>query len=712
MTSVALPLAVLPDASRKRAELALALGVVFVIALLVMPLPPVLLDFFLAASIGASLVVLLTALNTVDPLDFSSFPSVLLLLTLYRLALNVSSTRLILGRGEAGRVIQAFGEFVIGGNYAVGLVIFLILVAINFVVITKGAGRVAEVAARFTLDAMPGKQMAIDADLSAGLIDESEARRRRDEIAHQADFYGAMDGASKFVKGDAIAAILITGINIVGGIFVGLVQRDLPIAQALGTYTVLSVGDGLVTQIPALIISTAAGLMVTHAADGKQMSATLVHQIGLHPRALWMTAAVFAAFGLAPGLPMLPFFALAGLTATVARLATIRAAEGAVRAAEAAAAPAERAPAAEEPMSGAIQLDTLELDVGYGLIPLVDERQGGELLGRVSLLRKQAALELGVVMPSLRIRDDLRLPANDYVLRIRGVEVARAEVLPRFLLALDTGGVARQIEGIDAVDPSFGLRGRWIMPDRRVEAEADGYMVVEPAAVMATHLHEVLKSHAAELLGRQDVQAMLDMLRKSHPALVEDIVPARLSLGTLHRVLQRLLEERVPIRDMVTILEALGDIAEQTRDVEQLTEHVRRALGPLIAQRYMDDEGGVRGVTIGPRLEGALLALFSPRPAAASGGGAGQVLLNPSSIAHLLRDLNALASTHSRDGKLPPLITPPGLRLGVRRIVEPVMPALPVLSLAELPAQVGVAAIGTWELPKPGESAAGGSDES
>jgi len=710
MTAIVLPFTVLPDRTRKRAELALALGVVFVIALLVMPLPPMLLDLFLAASIGASLVVLLTALNTVDPLDFSTFPSVLLLLTLYRLALNVSSTRLILGRGEAGRVIQAFGEFVIGGNYAVGLVIFLILVAINFVVITKGAGRVAEVAARFTLDAMPGKQMAIDADLSAGLIDEREARRRRDEIAHQADFYGAMDGASKFVKGDAIAAILITGINIIGGIFVGIVQRDLPIAQALGTYTVLSVGDGLVTQIPALIISTAAGLMVTHAADGRQMSATLVQQIGMHPRALWMTAGVFAAFGLAPGLPMLPFFALAGGTAFVARLATIRAAEGAVRDAEAAA-PVEKAPAAEEPMSGAIQLDTLELDVGYGLIPLVDERQGGELLGRVSLLRKQAAFELGVVMPSLRIRDDLRLPANEYVLRIRGVEAARAEVLPRFLLALDTGSVARPIEGIEAVDPSFGLRGRWIVPDRRVEAEADGYMVVEPAAVIATHLHEVLKGHAAELLGRQDVQAMLDTLRKSHPALVEDMIPSRLSLGTLHRVLQRLLEERVPIRDMVTILEALGDIAEQTRDVEQLTEHVRRALGPLIAQQYMDAEGAIRGVTIGPRLESALLALFSPRPAA-GGAGAGQALLNPSSIAHLLRDLNALAATHTRDGKLPPLITPPGLRVGVRRIVEPVMRGLPVLSLAELPAQVSVAAIGTWELPKPGESAAATREES
>jgi flagellar biosynthesis protein FlhA len=703
MTAIALPFELLPDRTRKLAELALAFGVVFIIALLVVPLPPALLDLFLAASIGASLVVLLTALNTVDPLDFSTFPSVLLLLTLFRLALNVSSTRLILGRGEAGRVIQAFGEFVIGGNYAVGLVIFLILIAINFVVITKGAGRVAEVAARFTLDAMPGKQMAIDADLSAGLIDEREARRRREEIARHADFYGAMDGASKFVKGDAIAALLITGINIIGGIFVGIVQRGLPITRALSTYTILSVGDGLVTQIPALIISTAAGLMVTHAADGTRMSATLARQLGLHPRALWITAASFGIFALVPGLPALPFLVLAGGTVLVARMATARAvARVAAATAEQSGTPTAAKPAAEEPLSGAIQLDTLELDVGYGLIPLVDERQGGELLNRVSLLRKQTALELGVLMPSMRIRDDLRLPANEYVLRIRGVETTRAEVLPRFLLALDTGNVVRTIDGIDAVDPSFGMPGRWIAPGRRVEAEADGYMVVEPAAVITTHLHEVLKTHAAELLGRQDVQEMLDTLRKSHPALVEDIIPAKLSLGTLHRVLQRLLRERVPIRDLVTILEALGDLAEQTKDVEMLTEHVRRALGPVIARQYMDG-GAVRGITIGPRLESALLALFSPRPAT---GGAGQALLNPASIAHLLRDLNTLATTHAQEGHLPPLITPPGLRVGVRRIVEPVMAGLPVLSLAELPAHVTVSAVGTWEMAQPRENAA------
>jgi flagellar biosynthesis protein FlhA len=698
MSAVALPLELLNDRGRKAAEVALALGVVFVIALLIVPLPTALLDLFLAVSIGASLVVLLTALNTTDPLDFSSFPSVLLLLTLYRLALNVSSTRLILGQGDAGRVIQAFGEFVIGGNYAVGLVLFLILIAVNFIVITKGAGRVAEVAARFTLDAMPGKQMAIDADLTAGLIDEQEARRRRQEIARQADFYGAMDGASKFVKGDAIAALLITAINIVGGIFIGIVQRGLPVGRALTTYTVLSVGEGLVAQVPALIVSTAAGLMVTHAADGARMSSTLTRQLGLHPRALWITAGVCATFALIPGLPAFPFLAIAGSTALLARHAASTAAAR-VQLVESATATAPAAPAQprEEPLQGALQLDTLELDVGYALVPLVDERQGGELLDRVSLLRKQAALELGVVVPAMRIRDDLRLGANEYVLRIRGVEVARAEVLPRFLLALDAGSVTQPIDGIDAIDPSFGMPGKWIAPERRVEAEADGYMVVEPAAVITTHLMELLKMHAAELMGRQDVQEIVDTLRKSHPALVEEVIPAKLPLGTLHRVLQRLLRERVPIRDMVTILEALGDFAEQTRDVEALTEHVRRAIGPVIARQYMDGDNVVRGITMGPRLEAALLTLFSPRPA--QPGAATGPLLNPVSIAHLLRELNSLAAAHAQGGRLPPLITPPGLRVGVRRVVEPVMPALPVISLAELPAHFTVGAVGTWEMP-------------
>jgi flagellar biosynthesis protein FlhA len=676
--------------SRRTTEVGFALGVVFVIALLMVPLPALLLDLLLALSIGSSLVVLLVALNTKDPLEFSSFPMLLLLLTLFRLALNVSSTRLILSKGEAGEVIHAFGEFVIGGNYAVGLVLFLILIGINFIVITKGAGRVAEVAARFTLDAMPGKQMAIDADLSAGLIDEAEARRRRSEIARQADFYGAMDGSSKFVKGDAIAALLITAINIVGGIFIGIIQRGMPFGRAAATYTILTVGDGLVSQVPALIVSTAAGIMVTHSA-GSRMGTALASQLGAHPRALWITAGVMTFFGLIPGLPKLPFLALGAGTALLARSVARAERRRAAAAAVSTPTPAEDAQPAD-PMSDLLQIDPIELEVGYALIPLVDERQGGDLLERIGLLRKQAALELGILIPPVRIRDDVRLPANEYVIKLRGTEVARAEVMPRFLLALDTGQVIRPIEGMETVDPSFGMPARWVAANRRVDAESYGYVVVEPSTVIATHLMETMKANAAELLGRQDVQEMVDALKKSHPALVEEIVPAKLSLGTLHRVLQRLLRERVPIRDMVSILEALGDAADQTKDPEHLVEHVRRALSHVIARQHMDAAGTVRGITIGPRLEAALMGLFSPRPNAQA------PVMTPDSLAALLRDLNALGGIHTADGRPLPVITPPTLRVGVRRLVEPVMPNVPVVSLAELPPTVKLTSVATWEL--------------
>ena len=681
--------------SKRVAEAGFAIGVVFVIALLVLPLPPLLLDLFLAASIASSLVVLLVAVYALEPLEFSSFPAVLLLLTLFRLALNVSSTRLILSEGEAGEVIEAFGEFVIGGNYAVGLVLFLILIAINFIVITKGAGRVAEVAARFTLDAMPGKQMAIDADLSAGLIDEGEARRRRDTIAREADFYGAMDGSSKFVKGDAIAGLLITGINLVGGFFIGVVQRGLPMPQALSEYTILTVGDGLVSQIPALVISTAAGIMVTHSSGGgKRMGGAVTSQLGAQPKALWIAAGVMVAFGIVPGLPTLPFLALGGGTALLARAAEQsekkRVALVAAQAQQQAAAQAQ--PPEATPLQDLLQLDPIELEVGYALIPLVDESQGGDLLERISLLRKQAALELGILVPPIRIRDDIRLPANEYVVKLRGAEIARGETMPRFLLALDTGNVMRPVEGIETVDPSFGMPARWVAPGRRIEAESFGYVVVEPATVVATHLMEMLKANAAELLGRQDVQEMLDTLKKSHPALVDELVPGKLSLGLLHRVLQRLLKERVPIRDLVTILEALGDAIEGTRDAEALVEHVRRALSNVIARGYMDASGEVHGISMGPRLESALMGLFSPK------AGQPAVMLSPDSLAALLRSLNQMVTMHAVEGRPLPVITPPNLRVGVRRLIEPVMPQVPVVSLAELPPHVGLQSVATWEL--------------
>jgi flagellar biosynthesis protein FlhA len=677
--------------SKGGAEIGLAIGVVFIIAVLIVPLPSLLLDLFLVTSISLSLVVLLAALYTTEPLEFSSFPAVLLLLTLFRLSLNVASTRLILTHGQAGHVIQAFGEFVIGGNFAVGLVLFLILIGINFIVITKGAGRVAEVAARFTLDAMPGKQMAIDADLSAGLIDESEARRRREDIARQADFYGAMDGSSKFVKGDAIAGLLITFINIVGGIFIGVVQKGLPFGQAVNTYTVLTVGEGLVAQVPALIVSTAAGIMVTHSSGTTQMGTVVVGQLGRHPRAMWIASGVLGTFALIPGLPALPFLILGGGMMALARVAA-RAEQQRLERSTASLTPSE-APVSVDPMHDLLQIDPIELEVGYALIPLVDERQGGDLLDRISMLRKQAALELGMLIPPVRIRDDIQLPANEYVIKLRGSEVARAEVMPRFLMALNTGNVVSPIEGIDATDPSFGMPARWIPANRRADAEVYGYVVVEPSTVVATHLMEVLKANAAELLGRQDVQEMVETLKKTHPALVEDIVPAKISLGTLHRVLQRLLRERIPIRDLVTILEALGDSADTTKDPEALTEHVRRSLSNVIARLHAEPDGSVRGISIGPKLEQALMGLFSPRS-----GQPGLQLLTPDSLAALLDNLRTLSSTHMQEGRPAPLVTSPSLRVGVRRLIAPVLPNLPVISLAELPPTVTLHSVATWEM--------------
>ena len=692
MSTMIAPMPVFESSGKRNAEVGLAIAVLFIVALLMVPLPGVMLDLLLATSIGMSLVVLLVSLNTTDPLDFSGFPSLLLLLTLFRLALNVCSTRLILSQGHAGAVIQAFGEFVIGGNYVVGLVLFLILIGINFIVITKGAGRVAEVAARFTLDAMPGKQMAIDADLSAGLIDERQARKRRDEISRQADFYGAMDGSSKFVKGDAIAGLLITAINIVGGIFIGAFQRGLPISQALSQYTILTVGDGLVTQIPALIISTAAGIMVTHSASGGRMGVTLATQLSAQPRSMTIAGAVLSSFGLVPGLPKIPFFVLGGGLMALGRIAATAERKRMVHdaAAEIAAQPA--APTAD-PMSDLLQIDPIELEVGYALIPLVDEKQGGDLLERISMLRKQSAQELGILVPAIRIRDDIRLPANEYIIKLRGAEIARGEVMPRFLLALDTGRVIGNVEGIDTIDPSFGMPARWIATTKRVEAESLGYVVVEPGTVVATHLMEKLKSSAADLLGRQDVQEMIDTLKKTHPALVDDVIPGKLTLGVLHRILQRLLKERVPIRDLVTILEAVADAADQTKDPEVLTEHARRALTNTIARLHMDESGVVRGITVGPRLELSLLGLFSPRanqnPAA---------MLTPDSLGGLLRELDHMATSNMVEGRPLPLLAPPSLRVGLRRLVEPVLPNLPVVSLAELPPYVKLSSVATWEV--------------
>jgi flagellar biosynthesis protein FlhA len=590
-------------------------------------------------------------------------------------------------------VIAAFGNAVIGGNYVVGLVIFLILIVINFMVITKGAGRVAEVAARFTLDAMPGRQMSIDADLGAGLIDESEARRRREEIQRYADFYGAMDGAAKFVRGDAIAGLLITGINLVGGFIIGITQQGMTASEALGTFTSLTVGDGLVTQIPALIVSTAAGIIVTYSAKSPSVGPAIAAQLTRHQNALWMSSAIIGLLGVVPGFPLLPFFLLSGALGGVAWLVREREARAKIPEAMVQTTPAGKPESA--PITDLLQVEPLEVEVGYALVPLVDEAQKGDLLQRIGLMRKQLALELGIIVPPARIRDNIQLPATEYAIKLRGVRVAGGEVLPRYLLALDTTGIALPIDGIRTTDPSFGLAAVWITPDRRTEAEANGYSVVEPQTVLSTHLMETIKHHAAELLSRQNVRELLDALKETHPALVEDTIPGKLSLGTVHRVLQRLLREGIPIRDLALVLETLADAAEITKDPEALTEQVRRSLSTVLVQLFDEGDGSINGITVGPRLEAALMSLFSPRPMRE-----GQRGLEPEELTSVLRQLNDLMATHKRDGQLCPLITPPSLRVGIRRLVEPVMPNVPVLSLGELPAQTPINSLATWELTR------------
>jgi len=670
------------------AETALAIGVVAIVALLVVPLPPFVLDACLALSFALALVVMLVTLSSRDPLEFNMFPSLLLLITLLRLGLNVSSTRLILSTGHAGQVIGAFGNFVIGGNPVVGLVIFLILVVINFMVITKGAGRIAEVAARFTLDAMPGRQMSIDADLSAGLIDETEARRRREEVSRYADFYGSMDGAAKFVRGDAVAGLVITAINLLGGFVIGMTQLGMSAGDSLRTFSTLTVGDGLVTQIPALIVSTAAGILVTYGSSGVAVAPSIAAQLTRAPRALWTTAGILVAFGLVPGLPTLPFLLLAAVAATIAWRAGRPKPVDAPAAGAAAAVNSNAPPAPREIVS----VDPLEIEVGYALVPLVDEAQGGDLLARLGVLRKQLALELGLLVPSVRVRDNIQLAAGAYVIKLRGVRVGGAELFLRSLLAIDTGGARGSLEGTPVRDPSFQMPAVWIGPDRRASAEAQGWNVVEPATVLTTHLIETIRFHAADLLSRQSVRELLDGLKEAHPALVDDVVPGKLSVGTVQRVLQRLLREGVPIRDLVTVLETLSDAADQTKDPEALTEQVRRALAPRIAELIGAAHGPVRAVMVGPRLEVALMQWFGPRREVAG-------TLDPAVLSQALHALTEIARRVGVDGAVPPLVTPPGLRVGIRRLVEPVLPRMPVVGLNELPPQTPIETLAVWEMP-------------
>lgn len=658
---------------QQRGDILIAVGVVSVLGVMILPVPAFMLDVLLSFSISLSIVILVTGIYIRKPLDFSVFPSILLITTLYRLALNIASTRLILLRGNegidaAGQVIKSFGSFVVGGNYAVGFVVFLILVIVNFVVITKGAGRIAEVSARFTLDAMPGKQMAIDADLNAGLIDEAEARRRRNLIAQEADFYGAMDGASKFVRGDAIAGLIITGINIIGGFIIGTLQKGMALSEAAKTYTILTIGDGLVSQIPALLISTAAGIVVSRAGTETDLGRDITRQVLINPKALATASGIMVVLGLVPGLPHLPFFILSAVSGGLAFVLSKPLPEEKTE-------ETAEAPPKEAPIETFLEIEPLTFEIGYGLIPLV-ESVGAELLNKIKAMRRQLALELGFVVPAIHIKDNLQLRPHEYSFLIRGIEVGRGEVMMGYYLAVpsEAEGV-EPIEGIPTKEPAFGLPAYWINEKDRERAEAKGYMVVDIPTVIVTHLTEMIKSHASELLTRTEVQALLDNVTKNYPKLVDELIPSQMTLGGVQRVLQNLLRERVPINDMVTILETLLDYAPTTKDVELLTEYVRQALSRFISRQYTSPDGNLYVMTLDPRFERLL------NEAIDSGG-----VINPEVVNKLMRSVEKSIKEGRFKGTQPVILCSSYVRRFLRKIIERFLPSIVVLSTAEIPA--------------------------
>ena len=671
----------------KFSDVMLALGVVMIVMMMIIPLPPFLLDLLLALNITLSLTIVMISIYNVEPLQFSVFPSLLLVTTLFRLALNVSATRLILLQGYAGEVILAFGSFVVGGNAVVGFIVFIILILIQFIVITKGAERVAEVAARFTLDAMPGKQMAIDADLNAGLINDNEARTRRRNIQREADFYGAMDGASKFVKGDAIAAIVIIVVNILGGFIIGMVQRDMSILQALQTYTLLTVGEGLVNQIPALLVSTATGLVVTRAASENNLGHDIAAQLLAYPRVFFLVAAVLAVLSAVPGLPGVPFLSIAilisGLGYILQKTAKT-AQETAVTQQEEKELEEVRKP---ENIVSLLQVDPIELEIGYSLIPLVDVAQGGNLLDRVVMIRRQCALEMGIVVPTIRIRDNIQLKPNAYVIKIKGIEVAKGELLLDHFLAMNPGTVTEEIPGEETMEPAFGLPALWIHEAYRERAELSGYTVVDPISVLATHLTEVVKGHCDELLGRQDVQTLIDSVKQDHPAVVSELVPAMLSVGDIQKVLVCLLKERVSVRDLVSIMETLADTATFTKDPEVLAEYVRRTLSRNISRQYIQNNT-LTCITLDPQTENQIVSGVQHSDRGSF------VNLDPGTQQQYINSLSSEIQKLTATGFHPVLLTSPASRLYVRKLTERIAPNLVILSFAELENQIEVQSVG------------------
>jgi len=653
---------------RNREGIAVAVGLVGLLGLMLLPLPPFLLDLFLSLSIALSVVILITAVFVNKPLDFSIFPSLLLMTTLYRLSLNIASTKLVLLRGNegidaAGQVIKSFGNFAVSGNYTVGLIIFLIIVVVNFVVITKGAGRIAEVAARFTLDAMPGKQMAIDADLNSGLIDEAEARRRRGFISQEADFYGAMDGASKFVRGDAIAGLVITGINILGGFIIGVLQLGLPIEEAAKTYTILTVGDGLVSQIPALLVSSAAGLVVSRAGSETDLGKDLTQQLLTNPKTLATTSGILFVFGFIPGLPHFPFLTISVLAGVMAYLIN-QTNKKAIQ---------EEKPAVlkEEPqIESFLEMDPLTLEIGYGLIPLVEGE--GELLNKIKGMRRQLANELGYVIPPIHIKDNLQLRPHEYLLLMKGIELARGELMSDHWLAVGQGE-AETIKGVPTKEPAFGLPALWVEAQEREKAQLAGYMVVDLATVIATHITELLKKYGWELLSRHEVQTMLDRIAKSYPKLVDELIPTHMTLGGVQRVLQNLLKEQVQIKDMVSILETLLDFSPSIKDLDLLTEHVRQGLARYLSKQYEGQDGSIPILVLDPRFE-------KPIHESIENGGS----ISPDLISKLLRATEKILGKGGKFEAQPVLVCSAHIRRFLRKFADKFLPSVAVLSNAEI----------------------------
>jgi flagellar biosynthesis protein FlhA len=688
----------------KYGDLWLVVGLFGTILLLILPVAPFILDLLLTVSIGLSLLTLLVILYLRTPAEFTGFPTLLLFITLFRLALNVASTRLILLDGYAGHIIEAFGNFVVRGNYVVGLVVFMILVLINFIVITKGAGRIAEVAARFTLDALPGKQMAIDAELNAGLINEAEARTRRKSVEEEADFYGAMDGASKFVRGDAIAAILITLINIIGGFAIGIVQKNMTMGESLQRFTLLSIGDGLVSQIPALITSTAAGILITRATAKNSLGHELGRQLLFYPRALSILAGMLTVMGLVPGLPTVPFLVMAAIVglvsyslhrhgmpeaATAGGPAGVHAAtmsggktEEAKTAGQGAATPAEAT--AKDKLENLLTLDTLQIELGYGLVSMADARKGGDLLERVTGVRRNFAQEMGMLIPPIRLRDNLQLSTNEYRFVLKGNSIAHGQLMPGHWLAMNATNSKTTLKGIPTVEPVFQLPATWVTDVERKSAEVAGYTVVDAVSVMVTHLSETVRRHCHEILTRQDVQALLDNLKQTNPAVVNELIPAQLTVGQVQRILQNLLAEGIAIRNLAGILEKVSDYAAITKNPDELSEHARRALGSQITKPYQSDNGGLRAITIDPRLEQQLAQGVRQSPSEIA------LIIEPKMARHVMETLSKIIQQMLTAGHPPVILCAPQLRLAFRRFFENTFSDLAVLSYSEVPARVQV----------------------